>query len=152
MADEIKISLKVIYTILIIIAIIAVVIGYSIYSNKNKKETEIQKYKTAVYDSLVCQFSCPTKEANINNETHIIPDSSCTNKCESRLKAMNYKNDTYSANELLTDNFFVDVDKAISQCKKENTNTIDQALNYTTYFPCNLKKIDTLRENYSYLR
>ena len=151
MSNEIKISKKTIKILLVILFSIILISSLYFYNSHNKKEKSIEEYKQAIYNSLLCQFSCPMKEAQVENQKQLVPDAFCIQNCTGKLKANNFTNNIYSEKELLKDSLFSDLDKSISQCKKENTGS-DTNIDYTKYYACNLKELTMLKEKYNYLK
>ncbi len=150
MSNEIKIPKKKLYIALVALSLIALISSILLYISYNNKEKMIEEYKLVIYNSLLCQFSCPIKEAQFEDQKQLVPDAACIKTCTEKLKANNFTQNIYAEKELLKDDLFLDIDQAISQCKKENTN-IDSNINYASYYSCNLEKINGLKEKYDYL-
>lgn len=151
MSDEIKISIKLVSIISVIVIIILLIGAYFIFFYGKHTKNEVERYKSAVYDSLVCQFSCPIQTVHIDNRTQALPETNCIKTCSSALTKENFKNDTYTKEELLNDNLFVDIDQLIVQCKSASTNST-RDLDYKAYFDCNYQKLQELKQKYPYLK
>lgn len=150
MGNEIKISRKAVYVGVAVLIMIVIGSVYWFYNMENEKETEINNYKLNIYNSLICQFSCPIEETRFQNETKLLPDTACLERCTERLKMSNLRNDTYSKEELLSDNLFVELDGSILECKGLNRDAAG-SINYSSYYNCNLEKLYAMKERYDYL-
>ena len=150
--NEIRISKSKLYFTFFLILILAVVLVYFyVYQPNQVRKEEIEEYKKSVYESIFCQYSCPIVEVDVLNQTNLLPDVSCTKVCTENLKAKNISLTHFSEEDVLDDNLFIDIDAVIRNCKQNNYNSETEELNYTSFFSCSAKEIESLKESYSYL-
>jgi len=150
MTDKIKISKRKMGVGVIMLIVVVIFGVYLFYYIENNKEIKINDYKLEVYNSLVCQFSCPMEEARFQNETRLLPETTCIEKCTENLKLNYLKNDSYIKEQLLGDNLFKDIDGAIIECRGINMDAAG-SVNYSSYYNCNLEKLYAMRDKYGYL-
>ncbi|MDO8509033.1 MAG: hypothetical protein Q7S27_05100 [Nanoarchaeota archaeon] len=151
MSIEIKIKKKRLYAILSLSVIILLLSTLAFYISHLNKEKQIIEYKSAVYSSLLCQFSCPVKEILIKEQKNIVPDPECISLCTRKLKENNLDQNKFNEKDLLNDNLLSDIDTSINQCRKDNTDENTSNINYEKYYKCNVEKLISLKNKYNYL-
>ena len=152
--QTIKLSKNTIYLIaIIIIAIIALLIFYN-KSTKTQVEIpenidDINYYKKALFDSTVCQYSCPLEEQPFQGTQQLLPSKECIRSCIDELKANGFNENTTTQYNILLDPMVSDVESAIVNCRIENT--INDKINNEGFFTCSAEKLELLRGEYEYL-
>ncbi len=133
----------------LILGLIIGIIGsmaYLKYYPQNKQNSEINSYKKKLIDSIICEYNCPLVEQNNFGKIQLIPESTCVESCTKDFKALP---NLYSKEQLNEDNFIVEIQNVITDCKKRSTQNL--ILNNTEFFPCNAQELSRLSEKYSYL-
>src|SRR3989344_2132296 len=101
--NEIKLSKKVVYAV-IITAVVVFLISYGVfkYYPEQKKLSDLNSYRRALYGSIACQYSCPLESQIINNktgETELLPGLECVKSCTSSFRALQISNSSISDSE-----------------------------------------------------
>ncbi|PIN89539.1 hypothetical protein COU57_06095 [Candidatus Pacearchaeota archaeon CG10_big_fil_rev_8_21_14_0_10_32_14] len=130
----------------LIIGIIAS-ISYLKYYPEYKQKSEINSYKKKLIGSIICEYNCPIIEQNISGKIQLIPDSSCVESCTKDFKALP---NLYSNEQLNGDNYILEVQNVITECKKQSTQNF--ILNNTEFFPCNSRELSKLSDKFDYLK
>ena len=170
--SEIEISKRKFYTIITIaIIILAAIFIFTINYMQERKEInnipeeslpgqnlkqhtseEIQDYKIALYEAILCQYSCPLTEGRIQDTPIVVPEPSCTQACSSKLRANGYSPDQFTEEELLNDSLLSDLEETISNCRTTSgvaeEKTVD---NVRGFFDCTSPNLKKLKETYEYL-
>ncbi|MBI2632036.1 hypothetical protein HYW75_03465 [Candidatus Pacearchaeota archaeon] len=163
--ESIQISKKTLLYGLLILIIAAFFLFYSLkYLPEKNKVSDINLYKKALYDSILCQFSCPLLPSKSQNTTVFLPDQICQKICIAELKAMNLNTTKYSQQDLISDNLASDINNIILDCKNlysikqpivngTSSNNTSQTIpiNTTAYFPCVKLGLIGLQDNYPYI-
>lgn len=158
MSKEIEIPKKYVSLIVIVILLVLGMAAYSIY-NKQPENTNIDQgklldYKKTVYDGLVCQYSCELVEGGVKNGiTQMVPNRECLSGCLEMTKSKGYDEKTFTEEEVLTDNLFVDIDSVIEECKTLYMVVDDQGSlpQFEEFYACTLEGLDNIKPNYEYL-
>jgi len=154
--DSMKLNKSIFYTI-IITAVIVFIVSYLIFSYipNNKETSKLNEYKKALYDSIVCQYSCPLSLQEINNKTQEAPNAECVQSCTQELRDSQASGDIFSNAQLSNDNLIKDIEDVISVCKdasiRTNSKTNLPELNSTIFFPCSSEALKEIKKDYSYL-
>ena len=147
--DIYKIITVIILTAIVVFALAAFAFKYY---PEMKKENEVN----AFYKILVCQVNCPLTPQFVpqTNRTEAVPDEICAQNCSASLIGNDFSN--IKSDELLNDNFAVDVQNIFKECKSEsqvyNSTVVGNAVNTAMYFACARSGLDALKESYSYLK
>ncbi len=144
--------------------VIALILFF-VFSGSSKSDDGIEEYKGALYESILCQYSCPLKEAKFQNTTQFLPGNECSQGCIDSLKAKDIGSKNYSSNDLLKDGLPLEVDKIIKECRDLNSKSLESlnatgknasitaiAINTTSFFPCVKDNLEGLKDKYGYLR
>jgi len=151
MEETIKISRKMLFTILALVIIaIALASYFFVYVPSEEKKAETNVYKKALYESILCQYSCPLEEAEVLNQTQTIPSLECVNTCITNLRESGLTGEQFSSDELLEDDLVRDVETAISNCRAESVNE-DGTTDNERFFACGKEALESLKEKYPYL-
>jgi len=151
MAAEIKVKKKTVYLFIAVIVILLIAVYLSFYYIPEVTQAnKIKAYKTAMFESLVCQYSCPVIEQIIGNSTILAPQVQCIQNCTQELRAKGYNENEFSNEDLLTDNLLQDTIGVIDSCREINKDNLGST-NYTIFFPCALQGLTEIRANYTYL-
>ena len=140
--------------IIIVIAVILILgIGYFAYYKyipAYKKNAEIQAYKKSLYESVVCEYSCPLSEQVYKNKTQMLPNNECIKSCTEEFKA-NYGSTSPTDKEKALDGFFDDLSLVISACKKLSTGENSTEIDNARFFECTSTQLGNMDEKYRYL-
>lgn len=164
--ESIQISKKTLLYSLIILIIAALFLYYGLeYLPEKNKVDNINTYKKAIYDSILCQFTCPLLPSISQNTTVFLPDQLCQKICIAELKAKNLNTTKYSQQDLISDNLATDINNIILDCKNLHTikhpivnetssNNTSQTIpiNTTAYFPCVKQGLNGLQDKYPYIK
>lgn len=164
--ETIQISKKTLFIGLIILIVAAILLYYNFsYLPEKNKEEEIKAYKKALYESILCQFTCALSPSKVQNTTVFLPDSLCQKICIVELRAKNINASKYSEQDVLTDNLAADIEKTMSDCKKlytisqptANVSSLNETslaipVNTTAYFPCVKQGLIDLQAKYPYIK
>lgn len=151
--DIYKISTAIIITAIVVFVIAAFVFKYY---PEMKKESEVNAYKKAVYNTIVCQYKCPLTPQFVLqvNRTEAVPDELCVQNCSIALMDVNTSN--IKSEDLLNDNLAKDIQDTLTTCKSEsqvyNSTSVGQAVNTAMFFSCATHGLEALKETYSYLK
>ncbi|HLC78353.1 MAG TPA: hypothetical protein VJH92_04470 [Candidatus Nanoarchaeia archaeon] len=154
--DEIKLKLsgKVLAAV-IITAIVIFLLTFAIfkYLPDQKRASEVNSYKKQIFDSVVCQYSCPLKEQAIQNKTQLLPDQTCVQQCAGDLNTAKEESAKFSDNDLKTDTLYSDIEALVASCR---TSSVDSSgtipkLDNVKFFDCVKQGLEGLKTNYSYL-
>jgi len=154
MAEEIKIKRDhFIIGVVVILIIIFASVYYFYYMPKQNYQKSIITYKKAMYDSVICQYSCPLTEQKFQKTNQSLPDQQCIKTCTEAVKALNISGSQFSDSDLLKDNLFADLDLIIKNCQTSSTQTVDNVtiINSSSFFTCVKPEAVALKEKYSYL-
>ncbi len=145
--DEIKISKKAIYILIIVILILTS--GALFFINGNKS-AGVEEYKKEIYESVSCQYNCPVKEYDLAERKEYLLDDSCVKECIAELKAKGFVKDQFSAEELTTDDFAFEIDEILQGCRQEFVDEENLPDNLG-FYGCVKEKLASMKEKYSYL-
>jgi len=138
---------------IVIAILITLLLSYYFFSYRpqQKRMNDLNEYKKALYDSSLCQYKCPLANQIVNNKTQLLPNATCIHNCVLDFQP-NFANEaSFSTDDLEKDNLFQDILGIVSLCKKDNSingTIIDSRL----YFSCVSMKMESLPENYTYLK
>ena len=163
---SIQISKKSLLIGVLILVIAIVLLFYFLkYIPEKNKDKDIKIYKKALYDSILCQFTCALSPSKVQNTTVFLPDSLCQKICIVELKSKNLNTTKYSKQDLLTDNLAADIEKVMLDCKNlytkeqsptnvstSNETSIDIPVNTAAYFPCVKQGLIDLQSKYPYIK
>ena len=148
----IRISKKALYITLTLVLLIAILsLAFLIYQ-KNFQISEVDLYKKAAFDSLLCQYSCEVKEITVGNETRMLPTPDCINTCVTELNSRGFVQGQFTDEALVLDNLLVELDTAIQFCRTNAVIDITGDLDYSSYFPCAKQALEEIKSRYPYLR
>ena len=122
-------------------------LSYLKYYPEYKQKSEINSYKKKLVDSIICEYNCPLQEQNNSGKIQMIPEANCVETCTKDFKSLP---NLYSNENLNQDNFIVEIQNVITECKKRSTQNF--VLNNTEFFPCNAQELSKLSEKFSYLK
>ncbi len=145
---------------ILVTAVISFVVAFAIayfvfaYIPANSESSQINDYKKALYNSVLCQYKCPLVEQMFNNKTVNAPNASCVQTCSAEFRAQQLKaGETISDSDLLSDNLIEDIQNIVTACRNQsisdNGNLPD--INNTVFFPCVVNGLEGLKNQYSYL-
>jgi|SRR3989344_1661850 len=138
---------------IIVIIILILGLGYFAYYKylpTYKRSIEIQAYKKSLYESVVCEYSCPLSEQVYKNKTQMLPNNECIKSCTEEFKA-NYGSTSPTDKEKALDGFFDDLSLVISACKKLSTGENSTEIDNTRFFECASTQLGNMDEKYGYL-
>jgi hypothetical protein len=151
--DIYKIATVIILTAIVVFALAAFVFKYY---PEMKRESEINAYKKAVYSTILCQYKCPLTPQFVSqvNRTEAVPDEVCVQNCT--ISLMNVNSSNIKSEELMNDNLAKDIQDTLLACKSGsqvyNLTLVGQAVNTAMFFSCAIDGLESLKENYSYLK
>lgn len=150
--DTLKLSKKTLGIIaaILIILIIAGVYYFKILPDK-KKTADIQEYKKALYESILCQYKCPLQNYTIENKTQTIQQRECVVECINYLKDKGYIRNQYSNNEINSDNLAKDIEFVVVNCRQESTDSETGEFDSIKVTDCAIRGLEDLKSTYSYL-
>lgn len=153
MENEINFDRKFIaFAILGIVIILASVgLSFTKLAAVSFADEEINSYKKAIYESLVCQYSCPTEGKEYNGEIVQFLVTSCTTTCIEELKTKGFERDEYPADVLDDDNLLLDIDNLLKVCR-EQTMKENNIPDNSAFYACAIENLSSLKENYNYLK
>ena len=150
--DTIKFSKRTfMLSVLIILILIGLALYFLIYYPEQQKQSEINLYKKALFDSILCQYECPPENITALNQTQLLPNRNCVVECINQLKEKGYEKNQYSNEELTQDNFAVDIETIIINCRKNNIFNDTQTPDAEKITLCAIEGLRTLRQTYNYL-
>ncbi len=151
---EIKIRKSNLYLLiaLILIILIAVFIVKS-QNTSGADPVEVQAYKTALFESIYCQYNCPLEYITFNNQTQILPSQQCVQSCISKINEKGYEKTKYSDSDLLReDNMVLEVTSSIEFCGDQYpVDYTSELLNNTLFVDCVKSSLNDIKSNYTYL-
>jgi len=144
---------KYVITAIIITAVITFSISYIIfrYIPDNNQNLKINEYKKELYDSTLCQYSCPLTLQEAQNKTQYLPESGCVQNCTADIKEIQSVGDAISNAQLKNDKLLEDMSVVITNCKKEAIDINTKTLDNTLFFTCSAEKLSELKNKYAYL-
>jgi len=175
MSSEIKLKKKTLYSAIVAVIVVVLVLTLFLvtyFSNREEQIAiqpvlpeniprenvqvhsleEIQNYKIAFYEGLLCRYSCSLSEIKFEGVQVLFPEQSCVTGCINKLKEKGYTQGQFSGQELLSDNLLSDIDITITNCRDENS--LQQGVtteNSQYFFDCASSNLELLKESYSYL-
>ncbi len=150
--EHIKISKKNLYFIFVIVLCLLILVYYFLFfapANKEREETE--GYRKSLYDSVLCQYSCPLEEQTVGNSTGILPDKTCVRECvENTEKTRSVDLNQFNVRELIGDEFIQEIEDIAVRCR---TDTLDEngEIDNEGFFNCVRAGLEGMKENYTYL-
>ena len=153
--SEIKLNKKVIYSV-IITAIVVFLVAYIVfkYYPEQKKLSDLNSYRKALYESISCQYSCPLESQVVENKTgesELLPGLECVKSCTSSFRALQISNSSVSDSELQADGLVNDITSTVNGCKQKAFNNSTFKVDTSAYFPCVSEDLISLKQKYSYL-
>ena len=151
-SEKIVLSKKSVSIILsVIVTIIVLILLTTSYLPNQKQADLVVEYKKALYESVLCQYSCPIIEGEFNNETTRIPDMACIQDCVNEFRAKGIDANTISNRDLETDNFVLDSTTIIEDCRTLNLGVGANSTNSEFFFICAKDSLQKLNQTYLYL-
>lgn len=146
------------YGIIAIAIIITLAISVYVYNldnvDKTKRTSDINSYKKNLYETVICQYSCPLKLQDYQNKTQLLPDFNCVADCtknfKSKFSTETLNNLNFTKEELARDNFFNDIETIVENCKTTSVDSYS-GMNNSKFFSCSIQGLKQIKENYSYL-
>ena len=155
-SDAIKIGKNQVKTISIILATVIItllIVGFAfVYYPKIVKASKVDSFKKVAFDSIVCQYSCPLEEQEFKNKTQMLPNTECVTQCASAFQHDKLKYNDLTDKDLNNDNLIKDIPKLIDNCRTNSLINGTFQLENEKYFPCVSQNLETLKEQYSYLK
>jgi len=148
---ELKVKRQTLYIIIAVIITAVVTSAFFIYYPKYQGNNEINQYKKALYDSVLCQYSCPLVDQVVQNTTQKLPEQACVQACTEKLRTINIDGNKFSNSDLQNDNFVKDVESGITNCRTESLNTTTLKVENERFFSCSINFLQSVKDNYSYL-
>ena len=125
MVNSIKIRKSTLYISIALLALIlSSLLFYSIYLPKKSFNDDLNFYKKSLFDSTLCQYSCPLQEQEFQGRSQFFPLRPCVQKCLEDLAALNLDGTKFSDQDLGNDNLIKDLGDSISNCR--NSSIINQ--------------------------
>jgi len=154
-SDTINISKKKTYMLLAGILIIGLLgVAYALAFLPAQEEREfnegVNDYRKRLYDSTVCQYSCPLVEKDFLGKQQLVPEETCFNECVLTYKPENFEEEPYTNEKLLDDGMIGDIEYIVLNCRDENLDLEDE-LDTESFFDCSLDRFEGLRDKYDYL-
>ncbi len=152
---QFKISKTVLYIIAAVIITFLVTSAAFTYIPKYQKSSELNSYKKQLYDSLLCQYSCPLIDQTYDNKTQLLPDQVCVQTCTASLKAEQAKGIKFTNEDLINDNLITDVEGIVKKCRTLTTtlkNTTIATIDNEKFFTCVKTDLESVKETYAYLK
>lgn len=144
-------------TAIIVTAIIVFIIAAFAfkYYPEMKKEHEVEAYKKAAYNTIICQYNCPLSTQFVPqlNRTEVIPDEICVQNCSVALMNVNASN--IKSEDLVNDNLALDIQNTLKNCKAESqvyNTSVGNAVNTALFFSCARRDLEALKNDYTYLK
>ncbi len=152
---EIKFSKSVLYAIVITAIVVLAVSSFIFYFyHKIQHESQLNMYKKEMYNSILCQYSCPLTEQVIKNKTQLAPETSCVQTCTESFKVLQQKSTGLTNNDVMNDNLILDMQNIVKACQDSSiyeAGNLPQ-VNNTLFFSCVSVDMSTLKEKYPYLK
>jgi len=150
---EIKLHKSLIYAVIItfILTLSLSAFAFKFYPEM-QRENVIKSYKKSLFNSVLCQYSCPLTNQTAQNKTQLLPTESCIRECTSLLQ--NNKNIGITNQDLADDNLIKDVEDVVNNCR---TSSISQgsiesiSINNELFFDCVKSGLSSIKSNYNYL-
>src|SRR3989344_8252860 len=142
------------YLITIILVIALIVLSFLIYNKSNgDNDSDLNNYKKALYESVLCQYSCPLIEQEFNNITQYLPLKPCVESCINQFRALGLNDTKFSDETLINDNLVKDIEITIRNCKLSSSEEINnsQRINNEIFFKCSVDGLNSIKSNYTYL-
>ena len=140
--------------LILILVILFASLYFFYYLPKQNYQNSLLEYKKGIYDSVLCQYSCPLIKQEFQKTNQSLPSPVCVQECTNTLKALNISGTQFSDAELLKDSLFADLDLAIRNCQENNKEIVENItiVNNSGFFECAKPEISSLKENYEYLK
>jgi len=146
----VRIPKKALYQLSIIFIIIVASLAYSLfYMPAQQQEEEVNGYKRALFESTLCQYSCPLSTQELQGIEQELPERECINQCITTLREGGY-NDQFLDRELLNDELVQEIERTIKDCKLDSTD-FDEGINNVDFFNCASESLDGLKNEFEYL-
>jgi len=153
MAEElIKIPKIAIYVgvIAVVVTFIASYFMFS-YLPSQQKTSDLEEYKSALYESTLCQYSCPLTSQVFQNKTRMLPESACVESCASSFREKQKNGKSFTNQDLLGDSLVSDIENVVNTCRTDSTDFAKLETNDTKFFDCVSSGLTGLKGNYTYL-
>jgi len=140
--------------VLAVILTFALCAWFFVQFPKMQHEKELSTYKRALFESTLCQYSCPLVNTTYQNRTQELPDKMCTDVCTATLQALNFSDKDFSNTELIRDPLFKDMESAIAGCRAEHTtqNATGKYIDNRVFFGCSSEALKGIVGKYEYLQ
>jgi hypothetical protein len=139
----------IIWVILAVVLTLLISAYFFYYMPKQNRIADINDYKRGLYQSSLCQYTCPLTMQTLNNLSQILPEVNCVQNCSAEFKAKFGDGESFSNKELENDDLFKDVLSSINACK--TLSAVNSTLNNSLFFPCVSEKMISLNQTYLYL-
>ncbi len=151
----VKISKTIVYIgIAVIITFLLTSVYYNYYP-KLQKSSQLNNYKKDLFDSLLCQYSCPLENQVYQNKSQILPSQSCVQNCTIKLKDEQAKGDKFSNTDIANDNLVKDIQDAVNSCRTSSitvSNETSGTIDNQKFFDCVKIALEGIQVKYAYLK
>lgn len=153
MAEKtLKISKKSLYISIISVILVIVLLVYFLkLQPEMARASEVQEFKKALYESTLCQYSCPLSNVTFDNLTQVLPNRTCTDSCLADLRDKNFSSDDFADAELTTDALVADIENIVRSCNTANRDPENAQVLPEEFFTCIADNLEDLKTDYSYL-
>jgi hypothetical protein len=153
MVDSIRLTKRKFILLIVVVIIIAALLVYFLeFYPKQQKEKGIEQYKKALYESVVCQYSCPLENLTIMNQTQLLPGTKCVAACIQQLKDKGYTKSLYTDGEMTQDFLIKDIEAVVVACRAQGTNNETGVQDNEKIMSCSVSGMNALKQNYAYLQ
>jgi len=148
MGEEVyKFSKRGFYFIVILVVVSGAFYVNSFYSGSDE---EVEEFKNALYESISCQYSCPVEEYELTDRTEVLLGDRCVGECISQLELKGYEREEFSVEDLTNDDFALDLDNLLNDCRQEHIDE-DGVPDNQKFYDCVNVELGDLKGVYSYL-
>ncbi len=150
--SNVKITKKTFYLIIagLVFVLVAGYFGFGFYKEK-AWENEVNSYKKFLYDSTVCQYSCPLEEQQIGNSSLLLPEKECVTSCLEGFRNSGIDANKFSNNDLMKDGLVLDIQDKVVACKRDSANLTGERERAESFVSCVGNSLRELKETYGYL-
>lgn len=149
---SLKISRKILYVSLCVVVVLLIAGYFGIDYYKEKKwSDEVNSYKKLLYESTLCQYSCPLEQQTLGNSSLLLPSQECVTGCLDVLRNSTIDVNAFSNNDLMNDGLILDIQDRVIECKKDSINMTTERERAERFVGCVGNSLGELKETYNYL-
>ena len=134
----------------ILIIAIAALAYFFVIQPQQAEARELETFKKALFDSTLCQYSCPLEEQFFQERDQLLPTRECINACIAELTDLNLNAGQFSDFDLAKDDLVGSIEETIVTCR-EGAQLNETEIDNEAFFSCAADGLSSIKSQYPYL-